>query len=73
MNDSPPRCPDCSVEMEEMKLATGTHYLQFMSDEEKEGILGSLGMKQRFDANVFVCSECGLSRIYADIDDQTAD
>jgi len=55
--------------MEEMKLSAGGHQLQFISDEERDGILGSLGVKQRFGANAFVCSECGLSRMYADIDE----
>lgn len=69
MNESTPRCPDCGVEMEEMKLSAGGHQLQFVSDEGRDGILGSLGMKQRFDAKAFVCSECGLSRMYADLDE----
>jgi len=69
MAETPPRCPDCAVEMEEMKLYVGGHQLQFVSDESKDGILGSLGAKQRFDASTVVCSECGLSRIYADLDE----
>lgn len=69
MNEGAPRCPDCGVEMEEMKLSAGGYQPQFVSDEGRGGILGSLGMKQRFDANAFVCSECGLSRMYADLDE----
>ena len=69
MVEMPPRCPDCSVEMEEMTLAAGTYNLQFVSEENREGILGSIGVKQKFDAKAFVCSECGLSRMYADLND----
>ena len=69
MNESTPCCPDCGVKMEEMKLHAGGHQLRFVSDEGNDGILGSLGMKQQFDANAFVCSECGLSRLYADLDE----
>jgi hypothetical protein len=69
MVEIPPRCPDCSVEMEEMTLNAHGYNLRFVSEESKEGILGSLGVNETFDANAFVCSECGLSRLYADIDD----
>jgi hypothetical protein len=40
----------------------------FVSGERREGILGKLGMKQRYDAEAYVCPECGLARLYADID-----
>lgn len=69
MTDIPPRCPDCGVEMEEMNLSVGGNLIQFVSDENRDGILGSLGAKQRFDTSTFVCAECGLSRLYADLDD----
>jgi len=70
MPDTPRRCPDCGVTMEEMKLQTGGGYqLQFVSEESKEGILGKLGMNQRYDGQTYVCPECGLARLYADIDE----
>lgn len=69
MVEIPPRCPDCSVEMEQMTLDAGGYNLRFVSEGSTGGILGSLGVKEKFDANAFVCSECGLSRLYADIDD----
>ena len=68
MPDVEPRCPDCGVTMEEMNLETGSgYYLKFVSEENKEGLLGSLGMKQRYDGTAYVCPECGLARLYADI------
>jgi rubredoxin len=68
MPDIEPRCPDCSVAMEAMELRSGGHHTRFRSDENREGILGKLGMTQTYDAEAFVCPECGLSRIYADLD-----
>lgn len=65
----PPQCPDCGVEMEQMTLQAGNYNLRFVSEEDADGLLGSLGVKQKFDANAFVCSECGLSRLYANIDE----
>ena len=69
MGETGPRCPDCGVEQEQMTLDASGHPLQFVSDENSDGILGSLGVKKRFDARAFVCSECGLSRLYADLDE----
>lgn len=69
MAEVPPRCPDCGVGMGEMTLTASGYNLQFVSEEDREGILGSLGAKQKFGVNAFVCSECGLSRLYADLDE----
>ena len=68
MGKVPPRCPDCSIGMDEMMLTASGYNLQFVSREDREGILGSLGAKQKFDVDGFVCSECGLSRLYANLD-----
>ena len=71
MPDTDPRCPDCGVTMEGTKLETGGgYYLQFVSEENAEGILGKLGVKQRYDGTAYVCPECGLARLYADIDEE---
>jgi rubredoxin len=70
MPDTDQRCPDCGVTMEAMKLRSGGGYnLQFVSDETREGILGKLGMNQQYDAETHVCPECGLSRTYADLEE----
>ena len=69
MNGTLSRCPDCGVEMERMTLTAGGHRLRVASDENRDGILGSLGAKRRFDVNSFVRSECGLSRPYADLEE----
>jgi DNA-directed RNA polymerase subunit RPC12/RpoP len=69
--DRPPRCPDCGVEMEEMQFQSGGHYARFVSDENKEGILGKFGVNQTYRARAFVCPECGLSRLYADLDEDS--
>lgn len=68
MVEIPPRCPDCGVEMERMTLSASGYTLRFVSEESTEGILGSLGVKQKFDSIAFVCSDCGLSRLYADLE-----
>jgi hypothetical protein len=56
--------------MEEMTIQTGGGYhFQFVSDETKEGLLGRLGVNQRYNSQTYVCPECGLARLYADIDE----
>jgi hypothetical protein len=51
-----------------MTVKSGGYNLRFVSEEDADGIVGSLGVKEKFDANAFVCPECGLSRVYADVD-----
>jgi len=70
MPDTPPRCPDCSVTTERMQPLSGGHHFRLKSDESREGILGKLGANQTYDAEAFVCPECGLARIYADLDEE---
>lgn len=56
--------------MESMQLrTTGSPHLRFVSDENREGLLGKLGAKQTYDAETFVCPHCGLSRVYAALGD----
>jgi len=61
------RCPACAVTMERMSLQ-GYNNLTLIDDDPAEGVAGSLGMKQRHDVDPLVCPECGLVRLYADLD-----
>jgi len=62
------RCPDCGVTMEPMTMrTTGGHNLQVVSEENREGILGKLGVNQTYGVETLVCPECGLVRLYADV------
>ena len=64
------RCPDCGVTMEGMTLrSTGGHTLQVVSGENREGILGKLGMNQTYGAETLVCPECGLVRLNAELEE----
>ncbi|WP_254535078.1 hypothetical protein [Halomarina litorea] len=68
--DVDPRCPDCGVTMEEMKLRTDDGFkTKLVSDEARGGLLGSLGMKEKYDVEAWVCPECSLTRLYADVDE----
>jgi hypothetical protein len=53
-----------------MPVETGEGYgLNVVSDENRGGLLGKLGMNQRYDLLAFVCPECGLARLYADTEE----
>lgn len=72
MATTPLRCSDCGVGMEEMTLDAHAHNLRLVSEEERDGILGTFGLTQTYDVNAFVCPECGLVRLYADFDESLA-
>lgn len=61
------RCPDCGVTMEETTLE-GYGTLQLVTDEQAEGLSGSLGVHKRHDVESRTCPECGLVRLYADLE-----
>lgn len=37
--------------------------------EKREGLLGSLGAREKLGVTTVMCPECGLLRLFADIDD----
>ncbi|MWG35753.1 hypothetical protein [Halomarina oriensis] len=64
------RCPDCGVTLESMTVRTDDGFtVRVVSDENREGLLGSLGVKEKHPLGAAVCPECGLARMYADLDD----
>lgn len=63
-----PRCPDCDVQMGEVDFQmSNAYHPKVKLPERSEGILGSLGVKERRDVSTFTCPECGLLRFYADV------
>lgn len=60
------RCPDCGVTMNEHDIYTGGGQFDLRTDESTEGILGSLGAKERLSVSPYHCPECGLVRFYAE-------
>lgn len=60
-------CPDCGVTMEPGELQGIAHTL--VTEEEREGVLGAAGLHQRRDVAVHFCPECGLVRLYADVEE----
>ncbi|MFD1514988.1 hypothetical protein [Halomarina rubra] len=64
------RCPDCGVTLEPMKLRTDDGFqVRAVSEENREGLLGSLGVKEKHRIDPFVCPECARTLFYANLDD----
>lgn len=70
MDNSEKRCPDCAVEMEELTLRTVGYNkkLALVTDEPRDGLLGRLGPNKKYEAVPYVCPDCALTRLYADVD-----
>lgn len=67
--DADRRCPDCDARMERVEPVTSVdgEVLRFRTDEPESGLLGSLGINRRVPAVGYCCPDCGLVRLYADL------
>jgi len=53
--------------MEETTTRTSDGFeLHLVTDERKDGLLGTLGAKEKLQPTTYVCPECGLIRQYVD-------
>jgi len=69
MPEVDPRCPDCGVTMEQTDhQSTAGGRLRLRFEERGDGFLGSL-THETASVDAHVCSECGLVRWYADLED----
>lgn len=49
---------------------SGGYETHLVTDDPKEGILGSLGMKEKVKPTTYVCPECGLVRQYVEKEEE---
>ncbi|RRJ28101.1 hypothetical protein [Halocatena pleomorpha] len=61
-------CFNCGREMEKMKLQAGGsgHNIDLVTDELKDGILGSLGAKKKLTPVPYVCPKCRRIQFFAE-------
>lgn len=60
-------CPDCDVQMEQPNVtAEGVGDL-YIETERDGGILDRLGVGHQTPLHAFLCPECGLTHLYADL------
>ncbi|EMA46113.1 hypothetical protein [Halococcus saccharolyticus] len=63
------RCPDCDVSMTETKLTAGGQYDVFVKTDRDGGLLDRIGIDEHTGTAAHLCPECGLVRLYADIEE----
>ena len=62
------RCPDCDVQMKKTRVtAEGVGDLYVETDRDG-GVLSQLGIGYQNPLHAFLCPECGITTLYADID-----
>ncbi|PGF17003.1 hypothetical protein CP556_13325 [Natrinema sp. CBA1119] len=62
------RCPDCGVTMEETKVRDTESSRLLISTGKRDGLLGTIGLENRAELQGVCCPECGLVRLYADLE-----
>lgn len=60
-------CPDCDVRMEKTNVtAEGVGDL-YVKTEREGGVLDRLGVGQKTRLHAFLCPECGMTQLFADL------
>lgn len=62
------RCPDCGVTMEPTTVTAGGVESLYVGTERDGGLLQQLGIDSYTTLDAVLCPECGLTRLYADLD-----
>ncbi|MFT4911037.1 MAG: hypothetical protein ACI9TI_002219 [Natronomonas sp.] len=60
-------CPDCDVQMEQTNVAAEGVGDLYIETEREGGILDRLGVGYQTSLSAWLCPECGLTRLYADL------
>jgi rubredoxin len=61
------QCPDCDVGLEKTNVSAEGVGDLYVATEREGGILDRLGVGSQTRLHAFLCPECGLTRLYADI------
>lgn len=64
------RCPDCGVTMEPTTVRTSDGFGLTINTGKREGLLGKLGVGSTTTLEGVCCPECGLVRLYADLEER---
>ncbi len=62
------RCPDCGVTMEQVSVRDGEGMKPSIATGKRDGLLGKIGMRNTTKLQGVCCPECGLVRLYADLE-----
>lgn len=60
-------CPHCDVTMEKTTVTAEGIGDLYVDTEREKGVLKSLGVGKSTSLDAFLCPECGLTHLYADL------
>ncbi|MFT4963839.1 MAG: hypothetical protein ACI9PP_001116 [Halobacteriales archaeon] len=60
-------CSDCDVAMEKTKITAEGIGDLYIETERDGGVLDRLGIGYQTPIHAFLCPECGLTQLYADL------
>jgi len=61
------QCPDCDVEMEKTSVSAEGVGDLYVETERDDGVLDRLGVGYQTPIHAFLCPECGLTQLYAEL------
>lgn len=61
-------CSQCDREMEETTVTAEGIGDLYVKTERETGVLKRLGIDENRPLNAFLCPECGLTQLYADLE-----
>ncbi|AGB30955.1 hypothetical protein C488_02700 [Natrinema pellirubrum DSM 15624] len=62
------RCPDCGVTMKETTVRDTEGMRLSITTGKRNGLLGKVGVQNTAKVQGVCCPECGLVRLYADLE-----
>ncbi|QAU14059.1 hypothetical protein EKH57_15875 [Halorubrum sp. BOL3-1] len=60
-------CPDCDIQMEQTNITAESVGDLYVETERDGGILNRLGIGYQIPLSAYLCPECGITRLYADL------
>ncbi|ERG96617.1 hypothetical protein [Haloquadratum walsbyi] len=61
------RCPDCDVQMEKTRVSAEGISNLYVETDRDDGMLSRLGIGSQNPLHAFLCPECGVTKLYADV------
>lgn len=61
-------CPGCSVSMEQTTVTAEGIGNLYVETERNEGVLKRIGIGEQTSLDAYLCPECGLTQLYADLE-----
>ena len=60
-------CPSCEIQMEKTNVTAEGIGDLYIETERDDGVLNHLGVEHQTPLHAFLCPECGMTQLYADL------